>query len=872
MNWYNKKIEQIISDVEGSPAGLNEKQIELNRIKYGKNELATKEEENTIQIIWNNIKEPLTLVLLGVIIICAAIGEWKEVIIITAIILINIVISTVQEKKSQNALNALEQMTNPKSTVIRSGKTLELESSELVVGDIILLEAGNFVPVDIRLIEVARLFVDEASLTGESTVVEKHADVISDPETSLGDRKNMLFGSTFITNGRAKGIVVEVGQTTEIGKIASMINEAPKLKTPLQERLAQLSTYVSIFAFIIAAIIMGISYFFNGINIADSFISAITLAVAVIPESLPVIVSITLALSVSKMATKNAIIKKLPAVESLGTVNIICTDKTGTLTINKMTVEEYFIGAYDIDATPLTLDDTLLQSMVLNNDSFTDAKKNPIGDPTELALTYFGNGYGIKELEYRDEHPRINEIPFDSERKLMTTVNQFDGRTIAFVKGAIDNILSRCVSIEEYTDNGVVVRDITEEDKKTIASHSLNMSDRALRVLAFAYRDAESVADDKLEHGLTFVGAVGMIDPERKEAKAAIAKAKRAGIKTIMITGDHPNTAFAIARKLEMVHDRSQVMTGKQLDHTSDEELAKIANNFCVYSRVSPEHKVRIVKALQSQGNIVSMTGDGVNDAPSLQTANIGVAMGITGTDVAKQASSMILMDDNFATIVYAVEEGRNIYNKIKKSVQFVLATNAGAVFAILIAVLMGLRQPLGAIHVLWVNLIVESLIAIPIGMDSNDPDVMKEKPRAKSETIFHGMWTNMITIALAVGGCVLAAYLIMNARGYNYLEASTVSFAIMATAPMLYVLAIRSQHKPVIFSKPWENMPLMYCVILGLLLNVALVYSPLNTFFNLTALVGFPLYLAIGLTILPLIIVEIVKGFQYISYKKSID
>lgn len=860
MNWFTKSIENIIKEVSGSKAGLNNAQVEENRAKYGKNELESAEEDSILKIIFENIKEPLTLVLIAVIFVCAAIGEWKEVIIITTIIAINIVISTVQEKKSQSALSALEQMTSPKSTVIRDGKTMEIESNELVVGDIILLEAGNFVPVDIRLIEVAKLYVEEASLTGESEVVEKNVIVLDDPETPLGDRKNMLFSSTFITNGRAKGIVVEVGNGTEIGKIASMIKEAPKLKTPLQEKLAQLSKYVSILAFVIAAVILAISFFINKLPLADSFISAITLAVAVIPESLPVIVSITLALSVSKMATKNAVVKKLPAVESLGTVNIICTDKTGTLTINKMSVEKYFIGSEEIGSTPLTLDDKLIQAMVLCNDSFTDHKKNPIGDPTELALTYFGNGYGVDELEYRSEHPRINEIPFDSERKLMTTVNKIDGQEIAFVKGAIDNILARATHIEDYSGDDLIIREITEDDKKQIMDNLYLMSDEALRVLAFAYRDAANVETKDLETNLTFVGAVGMIDPERKEAKTAIAKAKLAGIKTIMITGDHPATAYAIARKLEMVESEDQVITGRLLDKMSDEELAAKANDYCVYSRVSPEHKVRIVKALQSQGHIVSMTGDGVNDAPSLQTANIGVAMGITGTDVAKQASSMILMDDNFATIVYAVEEGRNIYNKIKKAVQFVLATNAGSVFAILCAVLMGMKQPLGAIHILWVNLIVESLIAIPIGMDGNDPDVMKEKPRGKNETIFHGMMATTVVLALAVGISLLSAYLIMTNQGYSYLEASTVGFVVMSTAPMLYVLALRTPHKPLIFSKPWENMPLIYCIILGLLMNVALVYSPLNKFFNLTSLEGFPLYIAIGFTILPIVIFEIAK------------
>lgn len=854
--WFNKNIKVILKELGSKLYGLSDEQVLENLEKYGENVLEKKENDSIYKIIFSNIIEPLTLILIGVIIICFFIQEYTEVIIISIIITINVIISAIQEIKSQKALDSLESLSSLKSTVIRNNRTMEIDSSELVVGDILILEAGNFIPADIRIIEYAKLKVDESTLTGESLPVEKNNLIIEDESTPLAERLNMLYSSTFITNGRAKGVVVEVGQNTEIGKISSLLNRNKKVNTPLQDRLAQLSKYVSIFAFIMAIIIFGLNYFITGLNIGNSFINSITLAVAIIPESLPVIVSIILALSVTKMAQHNTIIKKLPAVESLGTVNVICTDKTGTLTLNKMSVTDYFVAEHKINKTPLTLDDRLLQAMVLCNDSFVDHKGSAIGDPTELALTYFGNRFGINELDYRQEHPRISEIPFDSERKLMTTVHQIDENYFAYTKGAIDQLLSFCTHIED--DQGR--RRITEDDKKRIMENSNTLSKQALRVLAFGYSRAAMEDELICEKGITFLGAVGLIDPEKPEAKVAIAKAKKAGIKTVMITGDHPTTAFAIAQKLDMIDNEEQVCTGKELDLMSEEELKTKVDNYVVFSRVSPEHKVKIVEALQSQGKIVSMTGDGVNDAPSLQAAHVGVAMGITGTDVAKQASSMILMDDNFATIVYAVEEGRNVYNKIVRAVEFVLATNLGQVLAILIAILMGLGSPLAAIHVLWVNLIVESLIAIPISMDVNDPKVMDDKPRAKNETIFANNIGSIIFLALAVMSAVLGSYVLTLSLGYEMSIASSVAFIVMSTAPMLYVLALRTPKTILIKSKPWENMPLLIAIIFGILLNLVLMYSPINNAIHLESLINTPLIIAVSAVILPTVLYEIFK------------
>lgn len=859
--WYNQNIKDILNKLNSSLSGLDDEQVIINRKKYGKNIIENEKQTSLITIILHKLIEPLTLVLIGVILICLLIGEYKEVVIISLILIVDIIIATTQEIKAQNALEALEEMVEPKSVVIRNKVSIEVKSTELVVGDIVVLEAGNFIPADIRIIEAAKLLVDESALTGESTYVEKNSDEIAADDVALADKFNMLYTSTFITNGRAKGVVVAVGEDTEIGKIAQLLKQTKQVSTPLQQRLAHLSKIVSILAFVLAAIVFFISYFNDNVDITDAFITSITLAVAVIPECLPIIVSIILAISVGKMAKNNAAIKKLPAVESLGTVNVICTDKTGTLTLNKMSVVDYFIGNDIEKKQPLTKESTIVKAMILCNDSFIDNNQNPIGDPTELALTYYGNDLGINELKYREKYPRIDEIPFDSNRKLMSTVHKMDNKQFSYTKGAIDQILALCNRIE-LADGSV--REITADDIKQIHQLSDKLSHDALRVLAFAYTENNT----DYERDMIFIGAVGMIDPEKKEAKIAIEKAKNSGIKTVMITGDHPTTAYAIAQKLNMVKSPSEVISGPELDKMSDEELTKHVNEYTVYARVSPEHKVRIVQALQAHDNIVSMTGDGVNDAPSLQAAHIGVAMGVTGTDVAKQASSMILMDDNIGTIVYAVEEGRNIYNKIKRAIEFVLGTNFGEVLGIILSLTFAGFAPLGAIHVLWINLIVESLIAIPIGMDVNDDSVMNEKPRPKNESIFKNIKTTITLIALLSGLSMFIAFWYMINSGVSLLLAQTVAFAIMSTGPMIYVLSLRTPTKSIFKSKPWQNPYLCLAIIIGFILNITIIYAPFNDFFKLTALNGNALLVAIIGIIVPTIGLEIYKAIRFKAYK----
>lgn len=842
--------------------GLTEKQVQQSREKYGENKLPKEKEDSAILIFAKSFLEPLVLVLLGVVVICLFIQEYKEAIIIAIIVIINAIIGTVQEIRSQNALAALNKLTTPKTTVKRNGNIVEINSDELVTGDLVLLDAGKFIPADLRIVESAYLQIDESALTGESVPVEKNANILLDEQLPLADRTNMAYMSTYITNGRAVGIVVGVGTHTEIGKIAQLMAGEKPTPTPLQERLADLSKLIAIGAFILA-VLMLILNVIKGMPIGESFITSITLAVAIIPESLPVIVSIILAISVTQMAKNRAVVKKMPAVETLGSINIICTDKTGTLTMNQMTVKQFFVSnemqTQAIDGLKDKVNKTgeekqLLQAMVLCNDSLIDDQGNNIGDPTELALTMVGNELGMNEKIFRVEHPRIDEIPFDSGRKLMTTVHQMNNHKIAYTKGAIDQLLAKA----KYILINNQIEPLSEKQKEQILALSETMSQKALRVLAFGMVSDEYQTFTALEQDLIFIGAVGMIDPERKEAKQAIAKAQHAGVKTVMITGDHRSTAYAIAQNLAMVDNESQVISGTDLDAMSDEEFAEKVDQFVVFSRVSPEHKVRIVNALKAKGNIVSMTGDGVNDAPSLQAAHIGVAMGITGTDVAKSAAAMILMDDNFATIVKAIEEGRNIYNKIKRAIAFIISTNLGEVSAIFIAALIGIGEPLTAVQVLWVNLLVESLIAIPMGMDVNDADVMEAAPRQKDESIFKGMTGKIGVLALSVIIAVLSVYI----YGLNVMTKEvgrSMAFFVMATAPMFYALSLRNETKSM-FHKLFANRSLWFAIGIGLVMNVLLIWSPVNDFFSLVPLGLTETLLCIGGIIFPTITAEVYK------------
>ena len=652
-------------------------------------------------------------ILIAAAVISGIMGEISDSIIILIVILINATIGVVQESKAEKALEALKELSTPKALVKRNGELIEIPSEEVVTGDIVIIDAGRYIPADLRLIETANLQIEESAFTGESVPAEKDAKIVlEDEKAPVGDRVNMAYMSTLATYGRGTGIVVATGMDTEIGKIAKMLDDDEEESTPLQKRLAQLGKILGFVAIGICVIIFILSMF-QGRDWFEMLLTAISLAVAAIPEGLPAIVAIVLALGVQRMIKHNAIVKKLPAVETLGSVSIICSDKTGTLTINQMTVKKIYINDSLVPIDNIDIKDNstelLVEAMVLCNDA-TSNETSKTGDPTEIALLDVGNKVNLFKDSLNEEHKRVDEIPFDSDRKLMTTVNAYENKFKVYTKGAIDSLFKICNKV--LIDDEIVP--LTEEKKKELLDASNSMSDTALRVLGASYKeiDNKNVPIDSLEKDQIFIGLMGMIDPPREEVKASIVECKKAGIIPIMITGDHKNTAFAIGNELGMADNINQCMSGSEIDNYSQEEFNKIVNNYRIFARVSPEHKVKIVKAFKSHGNIVSMTGDGVNDAPSLKAADIGVAMGITGTDVAKGAADMILTDDNFSTIVNAVEEGRNIYNNIKKAIIFLLSCNLGEIVALFVAILLNWNTPLLPIHILWVNLITDSFPA----------------------------------------------------------------------------------------------------------------------------------------------------------------
>ena len=712
--WYKKSKNEILQELDvDEKNGLSSTEALRRLEKYGKNKLETKKKKTLFKQFLSQLKVMIYILIIAAI-ISAFLGEISDALIILLVIIINAVIGVIQESKAEKALDALKELSTPKALVKRDGSLKEILSEDIVPGDIVIIDAGRYIPGDLRLIDTANLKIEESAFTGESVPSEKDASFLPDKEIPIGDQNNMAFMSTLATYGRGVGVVVGTGMNTEIGKIAKMIEQEENDETPLQKKLSELGKILGFLAVGICILIFIIS-FFQGRDLLEMFLTSISLAVAAIPEGLPAIVAIVLALGVQRMVKKNAIIRKLPAVETLGSVSIICSDKTGTLTQNKMTVTTVYTNDSYIKESEFNLNDNesklLVDCMVLCNDA-TYSEKSQTGDPTEIALLESPFKLNILKEKLEKEFKRIDEIPFDSDRKLMTTVNLVDDKKArVFTKGALDSILSICNKI---SINGKLL-DFTKEYKAKVLENSNIMSDKALRVLAFAYKDIskENIVLDSLEKDLVFIGMVGMIDPPRLEVKDSIKLCKSAGITPVMITGDHKNTAFAIANELGIAEDISQAITGHEIDRFKEEEFNEKIINYRVFARVSPEHKVKIVKAFKSHGNIVSMTGDGVNDAPSLKAADIGVAMGITGTDVSKGASDMILTDDNFSTIVSAVEEGRKIYLNIKKSIVFLLSCNLGEILTLFTAILLNWNSPLQPIHILWVNLITDSFPAL---------------------------------------------------------------------------------------------------------------------------------------------------------------
>ena len=874
-NSYSLSVEESLQNMGVNPSeGLSGPEVEKRLQEYGKNKLQEQKRKSIFRIFFEQLNDALIYVLFAAVGITFFMGEYTDGIIILIVILINAFLGLFQEVRANNAIDALRNLSHPKAIVRREGKVLEIDSELLVPGDIVMLEAGRYIPADLRLIESANLQIDESALTGESVAAEKDAGAKFDEEyIPLGDRINLAYMSTLVTYGRGVGLVIGTSNQTEVGKIAGFLDTGETEETPLEIRLDHLGKTLGKVAIGICVVIFIISYF-QGRDLTEMFLTSVSLAVASIPEGLAAIVAIVLSIGVTKMAKQNAIIKKLPAVETLGSVTIVCSDKTGTLTQNKMTVQEAFTFSDDLisvdDEGENTFEENLLaEAMVLASDATLEEDKQT-GDPTEVALLALADQWEMDRKELQSNQPRVDELAFDSDRKMMSTLHNHDSKYILYTKGAVDSLLPNC----KYIIQSEELHPITEDHKKQITDAVEAMSTKALRTLAVAFKESDSkIEKEEFEKDLVFIGLVGMIDPPRKEVKDSIEKAKEAGVTTIMITGDHGNTAFAIAKELGIAENFDQVTTGKEINSISYEELESHIADYRVFARVSPEHKVNIVKAFKSKGNIVSMTGDGVNDAPSLNAADIGVAMGITGTDVAKNASDMILADDNFSTIIGAIEQGRNIYNNIKKSVVFLLASNLGEVITMLVTIVAGLPVPLLATQLLWINLITDTLPAVALGMDPGDPNVMKEKPRELNENFFsHGGTQRVIVAGILIGLLTAAAFLIgYFEHGYNPFKdqipedihsyARTMAFLTIIACQLFYSLSFRSESKSIFKVGIFSNKYLVFAIILGFALQLLVLFVPvLRESFKLQ-IIGLNDWLKVlGFGLVPLFVNELFK------------
>ena len=842
---------------------LTSEQAKKNQEKYGFNELVEGKKKSTLQIFLEQFKDFLVIILIIAAVVSGFLGDAESSIVIFVVITVNAILGTVQTVKAEQSLNSLKKLSAPEAKVIRDGVLMQIPSREVTIGDEVIIEAGDCIPADGKLLECASLKVDESALTGESLSVEKSLDEV--PEgAALGDQTNRVFSGSFATYGRATCEVTAIGMETEVGKIAKLLKTTSEKRTPLQINLDEFGKKLSIIILIFCGILFGINVIRGG-SAVDAFLFAVALAVAAIPEALSSIVTIVLSFGTQKMAKEHAIIRKLQAVEGLGSVSIVCSDKTGTLTQNKMTVEDYYVDEKRIAAADIDLADgnqeRLLTSSILCNDS-TNADGQEIGDPTETALINLGSKLGREAADVRAQYPRQLEIPFDSDRKLMSTVHTLQGAQTMIVKGAVDVLLTRMTSIRI----GDTVRELTKEDKEKIEAQNLEFSRGGLRVLAFAYKELKGQETLGLEdeQDLIFLGLISMMDPPREESKAAVAECIRAGIKPIMITGDHKITAAAIAKRIGILKDESEACEGAVIEDMSDEELKSFVEGISVYARVSPEHKIRIVRAWQEKGNIVAMTGDGVNDAPALKQADIGVAMGITGSEVSKDAAAMVLTDDNFATIVKAVENGRNIYQNIKNSIQFLLSGNFGAILAVLYASIAGLPVPFAPVHLLFINLLTDSLPAIALGLEPHSKDVMNEKPRPMNESILTKDYLLSIgTEGLSIGVMTMIAFLI-GLNGGGALLASTMAFGTLCTSRLVHGFNCKAK-KPVIFTKKFfNNIYLIGAFLIGLVLITGVLTIPaLHGIFKVATLNMGQLFTVYGLALLNLPIIQILKWIR---------
>ena len=927
-NWFNKEIKDVETELKTDlENGLSSKQVEENKAKYGENELQEKKKEPLIKKFIAQFKDFSIIVLIIAAIVSGVVGVaqgegFTDTIIILIVVLLNAVIGVAQESKAEKSLEALRKLSEHAAKVVRDGKEQVIPARELVPGDLVIIETGDYVSADLRIIEAVNLKSQESSLTGESVPVEKSIEAIEGEEIGIGDRVNMLFSSSLITYGRGKAIVVETGMNTEVGKIAGMLNNTEKQETPLQRRLNSLGKTLGIAALAICAFIFVLGLL-QGKDVISMFMTAVSLAVAVIPEGLVAVSTIVLAIGVQKMVKKNAIVKKLPAVETLGSSTVICSDKTGTLTQNKMTVEKVFCNDVTVDVNKVeTTEDfnKLVYNCMLCNDSRMLETGELAGDPTETALIDMAFNLEYQEAIVR-ENLRVEEVPFDSNRKLMTTVNENNGRYRVYTKGGVDELLARCNS---YLFKGEI-RTNLEDYSRWIRENNENMAKDALRVLAFAYKDIDHMPSkeemETIESGLTFIGMVGMIDPPREEAKKAVEKCKHAGIKTVMITGDHKITAVAIAKKLGILENEDEALTGLELDKISDEELTKNIRKYSVYARVSPEHKVRIVKAWQANGEIVAMTGDGVNDSPALKTADIGCAMGNVGTEVAKEAADVILTDDNFATIVSAVEEGRRIYDNILKVIQFLISCNVGEVIVLLLATLFApliaktfgisdvtMIQLLLPIHILWINLVTDTFPALALAFDPANRDIMDRKPIKKDEGIFtKGRTFRIIYQGAMIGILTLSAFIIglatpdsklptmvkyegetiaveeidnleeILANGGEYVSkeetkieiGQTMAFMVLAFSELVHVFNIRDNKNSIFKTGILGNSILIWAVLASaFLMAIILAVPALRHIFSIPILPMNNMIETIALIIAPVVIVELMKLFKINTVK----
>ena len=860
--YYQQSVEDVVRQLKTDlTQGLSSRDVTELQERDGLNEFAKKQHTSLWQKFIAQFKSFMIIVLLVAAVISGVTGYMNgegitDAIIILSILIVNAIIGVFQEAKAENALDALEKLSAPHCKVVRNGEHQVIESRELVVGDIVEIETGDSVPADLRLVESVNLKIQEAALTGESLPVEKTFATITG-DVPIGDRVNMAFSSCSVTYGRGVGVVVATGEKTEVGKIAAMIKSVPDMRTPMQVRLDKLGKVLAIISLVVCAVIfiIGLCY---GRGLMEMFMTAVSLAVAAIPEGLPAVSTVVLALGVQRLAKQNAIVRNLPSVETLGSTTVICSDKTGTLTQNKMTVVECYP---DISNTIMTIGS-------LCNDSTQGNEGELFGDPTETALVAFAEQNKLMQSELNGSYPRLSEIPFDSERKLMTTLHRKDDNTILVAtKGGFDELLAKCSRID---DNGNV-RTITDSDKESLAAVNTSMAAKALRVLCMAYKEVSIIAEPDAEQlttltadaerDLIFVGMVGMIDPPREEARIAVEQCKAAGIKPVMITGDHKITASAIAQSLGIMAADDKVLTGSDVESMSDEELRNIAGSVSVFARVAPEHKVRIVEAYQKLGNVVAMTGDGVNDAPALKLANIGVAMGITGTDVSKEAADVVLADDNFATIVQSVREGRRIYDNLIKSIQFMISTNLGEIVLLLVAVLCNFDMPLLPIQLLFINLVGDSLPSLALSVDHAAKNIMSRKPIDPNQGIFTRAFTTKITIqALIIGAVTIVAYLIGLQHSID--AARTMTFAVMIFSQFTMIFSIRSGNgwfTERFFSNRWLWATIV--LVTGLTLVVMLAPA-MQSLFKLTALTTTQWWIVVGLSIGVLMLSEFCKIF----------